>query len=168
MLTLITADEQGFLPASNEHVATFNAFPRDSVANVAPPAPPLHDFDVREDLFTAPAPYQFVAGFHHLLGRLAMTESGVQRAQHVGSTREADERRQAHKTEVTWGMPREQLRQRHQAQRRTLRPMPSGVEGPGQVVEGPPMTPHRFFSPLARAPSMVPHGPPPGINTDCK
>lgn len=67
MLTSITVDEQGFLPASNEHAATFSAFPRESVANVAPVAPPFHDFDAREGLSTAPALDPSTASFHHLL-----------------------------------------------------------------------------------------------------
>lgn len=97
-----------------------------------------------------------------------MTENDDQRAQNVESSREGDARRQDHNTEVTWGMAPEQLRQRHQAQQQTLAPMPSGVEGPGQIVEGPVFTSRRFFSPLARSGTSVLRGPPPGINTDCE
>jgi len=159
---------------SNEHVAIFSVFPRDPATNVAPPAVPLNSLHAREDLQLAPFSESFLAtkdnsnDFHHLLGQLQMTNTGgQQRAQCVTSDPTADER-QAQNAKVVWGMSRTHMGARHQAQQQTLRPMPSGVEGAGQVVEGPVMTPRRFFSPLARPSSMAPRGPPPGINTDCR
>lgn len=95
-----------------------------------------------------------------------MTENGNQQhTKRVTSDRTTNSERQANNIKVVWGMSREHMGQRHQAQQQTLQPMPSGVEGPGQVVEGLSMTPRSFYSPLARVLSMAPRGPP-DINTD--
>ncbi|KAF3039075.1 hypothetical protein E8E11_004683 [Didymella keratinophila] len=170
--TFQNVDEQGFLPTPNEHAAICSLFPRDPATNAAPPAVPLNSFDARKDLQLAPSFKSFLPAnnnnsndSHHLLGQLQMTDTGgQQRAHHVTSDHTAD-KRQVQNAKVVWGISRTYMGARHQTQQQTLRPMPSSVEGPGQVVEGSVMTPRRLVSPLARPSSMAPRGPPPGINT---
>lgn len=174
MLILITVDEQGFLPTPNEHVAIFSALPHETDTNIAPFASPIVGLNALEDILVA-SPFRSVlpaddssSDFYQLLDQLRMTEMVDQQpVQHVTSDRMADER-QAQNIKIVWGMSPSTMGYRHQAQQKTLASMPSGVESPGQIVEGPAMTPRRFFSYLARAPTLVPRGSPTGINTDCR
>lgn len=170
-------DERGFVPTANESVTIVSIFPRNSVANAVPLAPPFVNLDTRGGLPVAPSSGPVLPGdnnsnssnFYHLLGRLQMTkDDGQQKAQRVKSDRAANEERQTKNAKVVWGMSRAHIGQRHQSRQQILKPMPSGIEGPGEIVQGPSMTPHRFFSLLARHSLMAPRGPPSGINTDCK
>jgi hypothetical protein len=169
-------DEQCFVPTANESVAIVSTFPRNSVANAVPLAPPFVNLDTRGRLPVAPSESVLPgddnsnsSNFYHLLGQLQMTKGDEQQnAQRVKFDRAANEERQTKNAKVVWGISRAHIGQRHQSQQQMLKPMPSGVEGPGQIVQGPSMTPHRFLSPLARHFLMAPRGPPSGINTDCK
>lgn len=99
-----------------------------------------------------------------------MTESrGQQQAQNFKAIRKVDDERQAKNVEIIWGMGRDELRQRYLGQQRTLAPMPSGIEGPGQIITGPLMTPPAVFSsPFVPPHGFAPHGPPPDVDTCCK
>ncbi|KAF2623530.1 hypothetical protein BU25DRAFT_477949 [Macroventuria anomochaeta] len=169
-----------------ENVVTFSAHARGLVAsNTSRPKTPSSAF-LREGIQTAPpstfsqapapAPTSNNHKFHTLLGQLGMADSGVQqqvqpktridREQEVKATRKAEHERQARKTEYIWDLPHEELTKRYLGQQRTLLQMPSGVEGPGQVITGPPMTPPvGYSSPFACLLGSVPRGPPPGIDT---
>jgi hypothetical protein len=153
--------EQGFLPTANENVAVFSTFLPDLVANCAPLAPPPGTSATHEGLPLVPNSGPSTAadhnsnGYHHLLGQLAMADDR--------------EQRQAKNAEVTWGMSPDELHQRYVGHQLTLAPMPSGLEGSGQIVTGLPLTPPIEYMPThTHATVPAPYGPPPGIDTSCR
>lgn len=146
------------------------------VTNFASLASSHEELGPREDLPLAPFSGLFLPtndnpnDLHHLLCQLQMTDSGNQQhtQRDITSDRTVDDERQANNAEVVWGMSLAQMGQRHQGQQQTPAPMPSGVESSGQIFEGQPFNPSRFYSPLAPPASMAPRSPPPGIHINCE
>lgn len=189
VLTLYIVDEQGFLTSPAENVSTFSARQRGIVASNISRTNESINVLVREGLQNTP-PKVFEkpsasssssindSDFHSLLSQLGMDDNGaqqassktcVQREQEAKTTRQAEDECQARNTELKWRLSREKLSNHYLSQQRTLLPMPSGVEGPGQIITGPPMTPPvGFSSPFTHSLRSAPRGPPPGTDTSCK
>lgn len=85
------------------------------------------------------------------------------------ATYQSDPGRLIDSTKVIWGVSRGELSKRYLNQQRTLLPMPSGIEGPSQVIYGPPITPlSSQFSTFIGSLPPLPRGPPFGTDTSCK
>lgn len=119
------------------------------------------------------------AGFHPLPEQLGMTDQGaqrqastqkyMQRPSEANAVRAVHEKRQAGKIELTWGLSRQELSKRYIGLQRTLLPMPSGLESPGQVLTGPPLMPlAEYHSSIVRHFTSAPRGPPQYVKTSCK
>jgi predicted acyl esterase len=92
----------------------------------------------------------------------------AQRHAETEALREAQEKRQGMKAIETWGLLPAELRECYLSVQETLQPMPSGHDGHGQIVTGPPMTLPSQSSRVDDSASPVLRGPPPGIDTSCK
>ena len=172
-----SVDEVGFVPSSDENVVIFSAHQRSTVAGDSLRTTAVDTSFEPEGLQTT-SPYALEEtstptaiynepDFHTLLGQLQMDKNSAQ--QQANSVRGAEDPRQRLKAELTWRMSCEELKKRYTDQQRTLLPLPSGAEGPGLIVTGPPMTPPLGSCSLfARALSAAPRGPPLGIDTSCK
>ncbi|KAJ4992421.1 hypothetical protein SVAN01_02130 [Stagonosporopsis vannaccii] len=177
-------DEYGFVPSSHEDVLTLSSLRPDTLAIAAPPlssAPVMLARKSRrrtlEDLPKSSHPPNLSKtsdiDFFPLLDRLGVKHDDLQQASSTLRTQlirqykpshHAECDRMVHSNELMWGLSRDELSERYMSQQRVLMPMPSGVEGPGQIITRPLKTPPIVSSsPFPQELSF--RGTPPGIDT---
>lgn len=171
------------MPSSHEDVVPFSSLRSDAVTTVVSSSAPdlsthkrlqctsetppgiihLSKLSKISDANFPALPGQLGRG-HNELQQWSSTSSAGSNQQHK-ATYHAQCERKVNSNELKWGLPRYEFSERHMSQQHTLLPMPSGAEGPGQIVTGTAMTPP-VDSRLSSPPSSC--RPPPGIDTTCK
>ncbi|KAH6629230.1 hypothetical protein C7974DRAFT_413045 [Boeremia exigua] len=178
-------DELGFLPSAHESMVTFSP-PR--VATVAATVPrststinaSLPDSSQQTATYmpiglNQPSCTDNDTEFQSLLGQHATgcgipqqmsSKTHVRIQQEFGDVCETGDVGYLNSAEFKWGLSRDELFNRYMRQQRTLLPMPSGIEGPGQIINGPPMAPPvGRFSPFACPFGLARQEPPPDVDT---
>ncbi len=120
-----------------------------------------------------PSSVDINADFYSLLGELKTKHSHARlhigQESHIKRTYENENARHMNSTEVTWGMSREALSNRHMSFQRTLLPVPSATEGPGQIITGSPIPSLTIaVSHCSHSPDSRPRELPRDVNTSCR